>query len=485
VSRDEFGSSEEPAGDSFIGYLPSIMWQRRWLLVVPGVAGLAAGTAAAFLIPSTYRSSATLLVESAGLPAEVTGTQATNSIDQRIAKIRQQVLSRPDLIQLIEANGLYSELRQEQPMSALIERMRKATTISPVNADVAANRGPSTIAFSLTFDYPDAAKAQIVAQGFVERLMKLDATQTARDTAQAAQFLQDQTDELARQVSELESQINQIKAANGVALSSQGTMVLPSSGGGVQTQIAALRRENAQLTAQLGMQSNAADRDQGVLAAEAQLANVRSIYSDNHPDVRLAQQRLAEAKQLARRNVALQDNAVSSTRQQIAANNATIGALANAQSEEEGRSIALRAAQSRAPAINDQVSQLQARLDGLRKNYETSATKLMTARGAEKLAEQQKSERLSVIDPPVVPDSPYWPNRLLFILGGIVAGLGLGLALAMLIELFKRPVRGVAALQRITGEIPLVVVPVVNAPRRWPFFGRKARGTRRSKAEQN
>jgi uncharacterized protein involved in exopolysaccharide biosynthesis len=245
--------------------------------------------------------------------------------------------------------------------------------------------------------------------------------------------------------------------------------------------IAALQRENAQLSAQLGMQANAADRDPTVLAAEAQLAGARAVYSDNHPDIRLAQQRLAEAKQLARRNVALQDSAVSSIRQQIAANSATIGALSNAQSAEEARSIALRAAQSRAPAINDQVAQLQARLDGLRKNYETSATKLMTARGAEKLAEQQKSERLSVIDPPVVPDSPYWPNRLVLILGGLLAGLGLGLGLAMLIELFKRPVRGVAALQRITGEIPLVVVPVVNEPRRWIVSRRKNRQARHSR----
>jgi uncharacterized protein involved in exopolysaccharide biosynthesis len=480
MKPDDLVEQEEPAGDSFIGYLPSIAWQRRWFLVLPTIAGVIAGTAAAFVIPSTYRSSAVLLVESSSLSAAMAGNQKEGSIDQRIAKIRQQVLSRPDLIQLIEANGLYPDLRQEQPLSVLIDKMRGATTISAVNADIAANSGPSTIAFALTFDYPDAAKAQVVAQDFVERLMKLDATQTARDAGEAAQFLQDQTDELSRQIAEIEGQISRIKAANGIVLASQGAMVMPSSDGAVQAQIASLQRENAQLTAQLNLQATAVDRDPAVLGAEAQLAGVRSVYSDNHPDVRVAEQRLAEAKQLARRNVATQGSVGSTMRQQIEANQRTIAALSSARSVEEAQAIAMRAAQGRAPAIAEQVTQLQAKLDGLRTNYETTATKLLAARGSEKLAEQQKTERLSVIEPPVVPDSPHWPNRILFILGGLVAGLGLGVALILMIELFKRPVRGVAALQRITGEIPLVVVPTLNAPRR---RRRSKRKKRRAEAE--
>lgn len=484
MSEVEVGSQDEQPGDSFIGYLPSILWQRLWWLLLPAILGLAAGATAAFTLASTYRSSAVLLVESPQLATEVTGGQTGNSIDQRIAKIRQQVLSRPDLIQLIEANGLYAELRQDQPLSALIEKMRAATTISPVNADIAANQGPSTIAFSLTFDYPDAVKAQLVAQGFVERLMKLDATQTARDAAGTVQFLQDQTDGLAQQVSDLEKQINQIKAANGSALSSAGMMMMPSAGSGAPTQIASLQRENAQLSAQLATLASANERDPSVVAAEAQLAAARSIYSDSHPDVRLAQQRVVEAKQFATRNTSFQNTAMTTIRQQIATNNATITALSNAQSGEEARNIAMRAAQARAPAITEQVAQLQARLDGLRKNYEIAATKLISAQGTEKLAEQQKNERLSVIDPPVVPDSPHWPNRPVLILGGLVAGMGFGLALILVLELFKRPVRGVAALQRITGEIPLVVIPTVTEPRRWlklPWT--KRRGTRTLAAE--
>lgn len=468
---------DEATEDSFLAYLPSIFWQRRWWLIAPSILGLAAGTAAAFLIPATYRSSAVLLVESPQLASETIGSPSISMIDQRIAKIRQQVLSRPDLIQLIEANGLYAERRQSEPLSKLIDHMRDATSLSPVNADIApTDKGSSTIAFSLTFDYPDAQKAQVVAQDFVERLLKLDASQTAQQAAGTVQFLQDQADELARQMTTIEQQINQIKSANGVALSTPGMMMAPTSGGN-QTQIAALRRDNAQLSAQLSLQASAADRDPAVVAAEAQLAGARSVYSDDHPDVRLAQQRLAEAKQFAARNRPAQRASGDAIRQQIASNNATISALMIADTNELTRYDAMRGAQARAPVINEQVAQLQAKLDGLRQNYQASATKLMSAKSTEKLAEQQKGERLSVIDPPVVPDSPSWPNRPLLIAGGLVAGFGLGFVLMVLLEIFLRPIRGLSALQRITGEAPLVVIPKLKDPKRsfsLPSFRRRS-----------
>ena len=171
------------------------------------------------------------------LPAQLVGEKAFSSvIDKRIAKIRQQVLSRPDLVELIENNNLYGDERQKKPLSTLIQRMRDATTISAVSADIGAgggDGGSNTIAFSLTFQYPDPQRAQIVAQDFVERLIKLDAGQSSQQAASAVQYLQDQADGLSTQISAIESQISGLKAANGSALSSAGMMMMPGGGGWV------------------------------------------------------------------------------------------------------------------------------------------------------------------------------------------------------------------------------------------------------------
>ncbi|WP_233150547.1 GumC family protein [Sphingomonas mollis] len=456
----------EGSGAGFIAYLPSIAWQRRWWIVGPLVAGTILGSAAAFLMPSTYRSGATLLVESPQLPSELVGGQGANSlIDRRIAKVRQQILSRPDLIELIEANNLYGEERQKKPLSAILDKMRGSTSISPVAADIGNGPGSNTIAFTLTFDYSEPQKAQIVAQDFVERLVRLDASQTAEQVTGTVEFLQEQAGSLSGQISAIERQIESIKLTNGMALSSANSLMLPG-GSDYSGQIASLQRENAQLGAQLRQQSGAIDRDPGVIAAEAQLASMRAIYSDNHPDVRLAEQRLAESKKFAATNVTRADLGAQ-IRAQIATNNQSIANLQAAQGSAAARTSAVANAQARAPAVQEQISQLQARADGLRGNYQTIQTNLMNARGSARISEQQRGERLSVIDPPVVPDHPSSPNRPVLIAGGIIAGGGLGLAIALLLELIARPIRGVGALQDITGEPPLVIVPKLLQKKKW------------------
>lgn len=457
----------ESEGGGILAYLPSILWQRRWWIIVPVVLGTIVGLAAAVLLPAKYRSSATLLVESPELPAQFIGQQQTSLIDQRIAKVRQQVLSRPDLIQLIENNNLYPEQRASKPLSEVIETMRDATSISPVSANVQSGQGgTNTIAFSLTFDYSEPQKAQIVAQDFVERLVKLDATQTAQQATGNVEFLQDQANSLSGQINSIERQIETIKAANGMALSTGGMMMLGTGGGGYQSQIAGLQRENAQLQAQIKLDSNAADRDPAVVAAEAQLAGMKAIYSDNHPDVLAAQSRLAEARKFAVTNVA-RSNTSSALRSQIASNNAAIADLTRAQNSDQARTSAVASAQAKAPVVSEQIAQLNARAEGLRTNFQQVQTNLLAARGTARISEQQRGERLSVIDPPVAPDRPTSPNRPLLVLGGVAGGAVLGLAIAFLFEMLMRPIRGVASLQSVIGEPPMVIVPKITSRKKW------------------
>jgi hypothetical protein len=71
-------------------------------------------------------------------------------------------------------------------------------------------------------------------------------------------------------------------------------------------------------------------------------------------------------------------------------------------------------------------------------------------------------EKLSVVDPPVVPDTPIWPDRLLISAMGIVGGLGLGFVLALAIEFLLRPIRDPASLAALVGSPPLAMIPVIK-----------------------
>ena len=476
--NDYASGTSDPADQSgnLLASLPIILWQRRWFVIVPAVLLSIIGIITAYALPRTYRSSAVLLVESQDLPGGAEGGQSEDPIDRRIAKIRQQILSRPDLVDLIQTYDLYDASSRSQPLSKLVEQMRDATAISAVDADIQrAQRNSGSIAFSLSFDYKQPTQAQLVAQTFVDRLMKLDSTSTRDQATTNVNFLQDQEQNLQAQVDQVEAQINRIAGVNGAALSSAGIGII-STGAGIDfsSQIANLQRENAALQSQ---SSTAVERDPSVVAAETQLAAIKSVYSDDHPDVKMAENRLAAVRANAKN---FQQRSVSSlVQQQIAANNTAIARLTQQSGVERSRATAMAAAQSRGPAIAQQVSQLQAKADSARTNLAKVQANLLTARSMSKLVDQQRGERLTLIEPPVTPDRPSSPNRPLLIAGGIGGGLGLGFVLAMLVELIYRPIRSVGQLTSIAGEAPLAVVPTLSIkarrhrsrrPRRWWQF---------------
>ncbi|MBT2188951.1 GumC family protein [Sphingobium nicotianae] len=475
-------AEERGSGASFLPYLPSIIWQRKWLLIIPSLLALIAALATAFLLPTKYQSRAVLLVEAPLLPGDVAGGDPSGAevVDSRMARIRQQVLSRPQLIELIQRNSLYQTELRSSSLSEVIEKMRGSIAIEPVTADIQSTSSGrrSTIAFGMSFFYSDPIKAQAVAQALTEQVLQIDASKSAAQAVNTVEFLTDQATDLQTQISQLESALAQVKAQNGLALSPSLGMYAGGSSGGIDGQIAALQAANAQLIAQRDMTKNGADRDPVVAQAEQALAAAQAAYSDKHPDVILAKQRLAEAKELAKSNVTrVPMNALDA---QLASNNKQIAILQAAKGSETSRSQTIMNAQMRAPLVQQQVSQLQERLDGLNAQYQRVQNQLLSAKAGKKAEDEQQGERLSVIDPPVIPDEPVSPNRPMIITMITGAGIGLGLAVILFIELLMKPIRDAGAIVAATGEAPLVVIPTIltkgerqkkGLKSLWPFGG--------------
>jgi len=478
------GIPEDAGGAAFLPYLPTIIWQRKWLVIVPALLGIIIGLAAAFLLPVKYESRATLLVEASQLPEDVTmDTNATQLVDQRMARIRQQVLSRPQLFELIQRNGLYETALRTKSLSQVIETMRDAIAISPVTADIqTSNNGRrSTIAFSMSFLYPDPIKAQAVAQALTEQVLEIDASSTATQATNTVEFLTDQATDLQAQIGEVERTLSDIKARNGLALM-PGISTMANSTAGIDSQIAALQAANSQLAAQRDLTKSAAERDPVVTAAETALATAQAAYTDSHPDVILAKQRLAEARELAKSNQ--QKIPLSTVDAQIASNNRQLATLQALRSNEASRSAAIMDAQMRGPALQQQIAQLEQRLQGLNAQYQGVSNQLLAAKAGKKAEDEQQGERLSIIDPPVVPDKPVSPNRPMIIALASAAGLGLGLGIILLIEIVSKPIRDTNAVALATGELPLVVIPTISSTQDrkrkgfkslmkslWPFGG--------------
>lgn len=465
-----------PSDGGFIAQLPSIIWQRRWFLIVPVVVAAIAAMAAALLLPRVYESTATLLVQSPSLPTDVIGSASDSDlINRRIESLRQQIVTRPKLLALIETTDLYTSERARKPLSQIIDTMREDIALTSIDAELNSSKPEDrTIAFKLAFRYSDPVKAQAITQSLMEQIVELNSTADVANANQAVQFLTEQGNNVKRDIAGLEEQIAKLNMQYGGVLARSNAPV-GSNSVGYDMQIADLMRSNQALQLQKSDINTSDQRDPMVANAEAALASARALYSEDHPDVRLAKSRLEEAKRLAAQNI--KKLPVSNIDEQIRFNNEQISKLRAAKSQEQGNVSATINSQSRAPAVQQIVLQLQQKLDGLYKQYDAISQRLMTAQAGSRAANEQLGERLVVVDPPVVPDKPASPNRLLIIGGGLAGGLGLGLLLGLLVEMFLQPVRTPGRVAQITGSPTLALVPVIepyadDSPSRRGLIGR-------------
>jgi polysaccharide biosynthesis transport protein len=457
MTTEQTESYAEPA--SILAQVPGILLQRKWWLIIPTIVLLIVGVAAAYLIPALYRSSATLLVESADVPIDTQVSGSSEVVDERLAKIRQQILSRRDLIQLMDKYALYQNERQSDPLSKVVGKFHDAIAVTPVSAEFQQSGGKATIAFTISYDYRDPILAQQVTQSLIDRIVEIDSTTNVDQSRAAVAFLSQQTEDLQGQITLVQTQLSSLKAQNGSVLSNINTSMM-GGGGGADAQIAMLQRDNANLNQQRDLVKTSAERDPVVSQAEAGLAAAKAVYADNHPDVIFAKQRLEEANRLAASNV--KKVPVDSIAQQIAFNNTQIAALQKAKAMDMSRSSQIYSAQSRGPAVMEAAAQMQQRLDGLNNQYQQSSTRLIAAQAAARAATEQRGERLVVVDAPSQPDQPTSPNRPMLMAGGGVVGAGVGLALILLMELLRRPIRGSSGLEAVTGVTPLGIIPIIT-----------------------
>lgn len=461
---------------AMLSQIPTILWHRRKLIIIPAILGTLAALTAAFLLPTKYESEAVLLVQAPSLPQDVIGNTSGDAITQRIESIRQQIINRPALIALIDRNDLYQSERNSQPLSEIVEDMRDAISLEPQSYDVGAGNQDTTIGVRLAFLYSEPAKAQAVTQQLMEQIVEVDTTTNAEQLTGAVQFLTDQQQDLQRKIEVAEGELASFNARYGGVIASNSMAAIGGSGTAYDLQISNLQRDIADLEAQRRVLATAETRDPAVLQAEAALASARAVYAETHPDVRLAKQRLEQANNLAKQNVARLPANEIDTKIRLARNQ--IAQLQIAKNNEAAQTSAVMSQRAAAPGIEQQAAQLQQRVSTLYKQFEDTSNRLLAARASARADEEQLGQRLLVVDPPVVPDTPTSPNRPLIIGIGTVASILLGLLLALAMDLILRPIRSPGVLTDLTGVRPLAIIPEIGAPLRHRRSSKSSRSRR-------
>lgn len=101
-----------------------VVRKRWWIALIPAAIGLIGATLYAYTVPDRFRSQTLIMVTPQQIPDAYVRTFTTQRIEDRLASLQQQILSRSRLERVITDFNLYVEQRRLMPMEDVVELMR-------------------------------------------------------------------------------------------------------------------------------------------------------------------------------------------------------------------------------------------------------------------------------------------------------------------------------------------------------------------------
>src|SRR6267378_5586138 len=109
----------------------TILRRRMWLLIIPAVVFSVSAYLFSLFLPARYKSETVVLVEAPTVSSELVRPIGGDT-NQRLATMREEILSRTRLQQIMEKFNLYRNDRGKYPMEELVGRLRSSIDVSAV-----------------------------------------------------------------------------------------------------------------------------------------------------------------------------------------------------------------------------------------------------------------------------------------------------------------------------------------------------------------
>lgn len=458
-------------------YIDIVRRHKGWI-VGPMFAAVVVSVVVAFMWPDSYLSESIVQVVPPQVPERYVPSNINSEMSQRINQMAQTVQSRANLVTIIQGNSLYRGELQRSPMEDVLEGMRKDIRISPVVSLQQGGARQPISAFRVSFEYSNRQVAQKVTQelvrGFIDENIRSLSTQSTATT----EFLKEQWEVARKTLTDIENRMTQFRLRNAgrlpdelqANLTTLRTLEQQLSGANEaisrigQTKLlleSQIRVYREQLTAlnqpvdQMAMQAKSerlTQLEREIGALEAGVAALRERYTQTHPDVQRAEAQLAMLK--GRRDGLLkaeQDVKPAEapavrrlTPEQVRGARELEASITGLQSQIQARELELeeRTRSQRhlitlideynkriqsSPLMEREYSDLTRDYNQAKAKYDELNAKKAQSETATSLENRGQGERLQLLDPASLPETPTKPKRLMI----IGAGAGLGLLLGI------------------------------------------------------
>lgn len=235
--------------------------------------------------------------------------------------------------------------------------------------------------------------------------------------------------------------------------------------------IVSTERQIRGLEKEARVQDDASDIARRLNEAKAQLARSQEKYAPDHPDV----VRLTHLVSELQKELNAQPSADAAQKASAHADNPVyiqvkgqLDALTVEHQSAEAKRDELRAKlddyerrMAQAPAVERDYRELARELESAQLKYQQIHAKQGDVQVSENLETEHKGERFTMIEPPLPPEKPISPNRILIIILGFVMSLGIGFGAAVLKDMLDPSVRGFGDVRLLLSVPPLAAIPPI------------------------
>jgi uncharacterized protein involved in exopolysaccharide biosynthesis len=233
-----------------------------------------------------------------------------------------------------------------------------------------------------------------------------------------------------------------------------------------------IEKEIAALRSVLGA-PDAASIELRLASLNVQLKTLKERYSDNHPDVVALKRGIADSQReldQARRSLGSQrarstrppDNpAFVQLRARYETARLEMDKLKQTRAELEEDLKKFESRIMAAPRVEQEYSMLMRDYENARARYKEIKEKESQAALAKSLEADLKGERFTLIEPPILPEQPYKPNRPAILGLGLIASVAGGVGSVALREILDKGLHGARAVLANTGAPPLASIPYI------------------------
>jgi uncharacterized protein involved in exopolysaccharide biosynthesis len=279
--------------------------RRRTFLLAAGVAAVLS-VLLALLLPATYQSTGTILIEQQEIPQELVRSVITSFADQRVQVISQRVMTTQNLLSLIERYNLYPDIRDRQPREVLLGEMRGDIGLHMISADVIDPRSgrptQATIAFSVSYRNRSPDLALKVASDLTTLYLNENLTSRTNLSQQTSAFFGEEAARQSARIAELDKILSAFKekhheelpelAQLNVQTAERTELELHEAQNrlqGLDSQRVLLEAQLAQISPNTQVYTDSGQRVFGpedrLKALKSQLASYKARYAPGHPDI--------------------------------------------------------------------------------------------------------------------------------------------------------------------------------------------------------